>query len=52
MKLLISKQEDMLTVASILFKNGYTVRMEKEKLGSKTTTYLVAVKPGERTEDA
>ena len=52
MKILISNQQDMLTVASILFKNGYTVRMAKEKLGSKTTTYLVAEKTGERTEDA
>lgn len=43
----IAKQEDMQTVAVILFKNGYTVRMQKTKTGTgKTVTYLVATKEG------
>ena len=46
MRIKISKAEDMQTVAVILFKNGYTVRMEREKVGSKYETYLVYEKPG------
>lgn len=46
MRIKISKAEDMQTVAVILFKNGYTVHMEREKVGSKYETYLVYEKPG------
>ena len=42
MKIKISNSADMQTVATILFKNGYTVRQEKVKLGTKTVTLLVA----------
>lgn len=44
----IAKAEDMQTVAVILFKNGYTVRMEKTKNATgKAVTYLVAERTGE-----
>lgn len=43
----ISNQQDMQTVAMILFKNGYTVRQQKTKNGTgKAVTYLVAEKDG------
>lgn len=43
----ISNQQDMQTVATILFKNGYTVRMEKTKnAAGKAVTYLVAERTG------
>ena len=49
MKIVISNQQDMQTVATILFKNGYTVRMEKTKTGTgKAVTYLVAERPNEK----
>lgn len=34
MKLDIQKEEDRLTVAAILVKNGYTVKQGKEKRGN------------------
>lgn len=37
----------METVATILFKNGYTVRLEKVKVGTKYVSYLVAEKETE-----
>lgn len=44
----IAKAEDMQTVAVILFKNGYTVRMQKVKTATgKAATYLVADENGE-----
>lgn len=43
----IAKQEDMQTVAVILFKNGYTVRMQKTKnAAGKVVSYLVAERDG------
>lgn len=43
----ISNQQDMQTVAVILFKNGYTVRMQKTKNATgKTENYLVAERNG------
>lgn len=37
----ISNEQDRLTVASILIKNGYTVCIQKEKSGSKNEYYVV-----------
>lgn len=43
----ISNQQDMQTVAVILFKNGYTVRQQKMKnAAGKAVTYLVAERDG------
>ena len=37
MKIFIAKEDDRLTVAAVLVKNGYTVRIGKQtKKGSKT----------------
>lgn len=47
MNIQIAKAEDMQTVAVILFKNGYTVRMQKTKnAAGKAVTYLVAERTG------
>ena len=39
-RLNIANEKDRLTVASILFKNGYTVQEGKEKQGSRYTKYI------------
>lgn len=40
MKLIIYKEEDRLTVAAILVKNGYTVRQGRERKGPNGKTYV------------
>lgn len=46
MKIEIAKEEDRLTVAAILVKNGYTVRQSKQREGTKNkyTHYIEATK--------
>lgn len=53
-ELRVFKQEDRTTLASILFKNGYTVRQGKrlKKEGGKSVDYTVIItdRNGEQTE--
>jgi hypothetical protein len=39
MKLKIAKEDDRLTVAAILIKNGYTVKQGKQLKGNSKSTY-------------
>lgn len=42
MRIYISNEEDRLTMISILAKNGYTVKIDREKLdGAKNYTYFI-----------
>lgn len=50
MMIQISKLEDMQTVATILFKNGYQVRLVKVKENAKAVTYIEAIKGGATNE--
>lgn len=43
MKINVFKEDDRLTVASILIKNGYTVRQGKEKKKPDGKTYVYYV---------
>jgi|GEM_PF-6856987 hypothetical protein len=42
MTIKIANEADRITVAAILFKNGYAVSQKKMKLGNKTITYIEA----------
>jgi hypothetical protein len=49
MEITINETSDLLTVAAILVKNGYTVRMGKRKKDSTKTAYekiLIVTKEG------
>ena len=52
MKLEIAKEEDRLTIASLLVKNGYTVRVGKENIGraKKPTYFVYCAKEGEKAD--
>ena len=53
MRIEIAREDDRLTVAAILVKNGYTVRQGKERKATRSsvyTYYVEAEKPGEKKE--
>ena len=39
-RIVVSNKEDRQALALILVKNGYTVRVVKERFGNKTTMYV------------
>lgn len=43
MKIRIAKDDDRVTVAAILFRNGYMVRPVKVKEGGKTVVYVEVI---------
>lgn len=50
MEIIINETQDLLTVAAILVKNGYTVRMGKRKKANSTSAYdkvLIVTREGE-----
>lgn len=39
-KIYVSNTEDRMALAAVLIKNGYTVRMSREKQGNKTIYFV------------
>lgn len=53
MEIIINETQDLLTVAAILVKNGYTVRQGKRKKANSTSAYdkiLIATREGDTTK--
>lgn len=53
MEIIINETQDLLTVAAILVKNGYTVRQGKRKKANSTSAYdkvLIATREGDATK--
>ena len=51
MEIIINETQDLLTVAAILVKNGYTVKQSKRKKPNSTSAYdkiLIATREGEQ----
>lgn len=46
----IANEADRVTVASILFKNGYEVKTVRKKKNGKTYEYFIGCKPGNPDE--
>ena len=51
MKIEISKEEDRMTVAAILVKNGYRVAQLKEKRGTTNRSYIYYIEAEKVTQE-